>query len=289
MLDSHTLPNRLTDALIYGGLIVVALAAAFPFLYVFATSFSTTEDVLRGGIILWPKNWSAAAYELVLSSRVLRQAMGVSVFLATAGTFVQLTLTAMMAYALASPHLIGRRFLLILVIIPILYWPGMIPRFLVVKTVGLMNSIWALIIPTAVRSFELIIMRNAFMDLPPDIRESAEIDGANDLQILWRLVLPLSTAMLAAIGLFYAVANWNSYFAAILYLNDSQKWPIQIILRQIILMSQDAFAQSDATVVAPTMTIQMATVMVATLPILMVYPLLQRYFTKGVLTGAIKG
>jgi putative aldouronate transport system permease protein len=288
MIDARTLPNRLTDALIYAGLIVVALATFFPFLYVFSTSFSTTEDVIRGGIILWPKHWSTGAYEVVLASRTLRQAMGVSVFLATAGTFVQLAVTAMMAYALASPHLIGRRLLLIMVIIPILYWPGMIPRFLVVKMAGLMNSIWALIIPTAVRSFELIIMRNAFMELPADIRESAEIDGANDLQILWHLVLPLSTAMLAAIGLFYAVANWNSYFAAILYLNDAQKWPIQIVLRQIILLSQDAFGH-DVTVQAPTFSIQMATVMVATLPILMVYPLLQRYFTKGVLTGAIKG
>jgi putative aldouronate transport system permease protein len=260
----------------------------FPFLYVFSNSFSTVEEVARGGVILWPKQWSTNAYEVVLQSRVLRQAMGVSVFLATAGTFVQLALTAMMAYALASPHLIGRRFLLIMVIIPILYWPGMIPRFLVVKTVGLMNSIWALIIPSAVRSFELIIMRNAFMELPPDIRESAEIDGANDLQILWHLVLPLSTAMLAAIGLFYAVANWNSYFAAILYLNDSTKWPIQIILRQIILLSQNTFGH-DVTVEAPTVSLQMATIMVATMPILMAYPFLQRYFTKGVLTGAIKG
>jgi putative aldouronate transport system permease protein len=288
MLHARNLPDRLTDALIYAGLILVGLAMFFPFLYVFSNSFSTVEEVARGGVILWPKQWSTNAYEVVLQSRVLRQAMGVSVFLATAGTFVQLALTAMMAYALASPHLIGRRFLLIMVIIPILYWPGMIPRFLVVKTVGLMNSIWALIIPSAVRSFELIIMRNAFMELPPDIRESAEIDGANDLQILWHLVLPLSTAMLAAIGLFYAVANWNSYFAAILYLNDSTKWPIQIILRQIILLSQNTFGH-DVTVEAPTVSLQMATIMVATMPILMAYPFLQRYFTKGVLTGAIKG
>lgn len=289
MITAHTLQSRVTDALICGGLIVVALAMFFPFFYVFATSFSSADDLIRGGIILWPKHWSTAAYEVVLTSNILRQAMGVSVFLATAGTFVQLAVTAMMAYALASPHLIGRRVLLILVIIPILYWPGMIPRFLVVKSVGLMNSIWALIIPTAVRSFELIIMRNAFMDLPADIRESAEIDGANDLQVLWHLVLPLSKAILAAIGLFYAVSNWNSYFGAILYLNDAQKWPIQVVLRQIVLLSQDAFGHTDVTVQAPTFSIQMATVMVATLPILMVYPLLQRYFTKGVLTGAIKG
>jgi putative aldouronate transport system permease protein len=288
MIESKSWSYQLTNLLIYVVLLFVALSMIFPFVYVFAVSFSSLEDVLAGGVILWPKNWSTDAYEFVLSSPMILRSVGNSIFLATVGTLVSLFFTATMAYALSNKHLKFRRFFLILVLIPFLFWPGIIPRFLTVKATGLLNSIWALIIPSAIDSFNLIVMRNFFMEIPEELIESAELDGANDLQILWHVVLPLSKPVMAAIGLFYAVSRWNLYFAAILYISDGAKWPIQVILRQMIIMGQSDYL-GDVDVTLPVFTVQMATVIVATVPIIIVYPFLQRYFVKGVLTGAIKG
>lgn len=290
MVKGNSFGSRFFDILNHLLLALAALAMFFPLIYVFAISFSTFEDVARGGIILFPKEWSFTAYRQVLTNPGVRNSMGISIFIATVGTLIQLAMTATMAYALSSKHLPFRRVFLIFVIIPILFWPGMIPRFLVVRDTGLLNTIWALIIPVAINSFNLIVMRNFFMSLPEELMESAEIDGANDLQIFWRLVIPLSKPILAAIGLFYAVANWNNYFGAILYIRDTSLWPIQVLLRSVVLQSQDQFSMLDtAAEMAPNYAVQMATVMIATIPILIIYPFLQRYFVKGVLTGAIKG
>lgn len=288
MVERHTWHYQLVDGLIYLALLLVALAMLFPFVYVFAVSFSTLEDVLRGGVILWPRVWSTAAYKFVLASPMILRSLGNSIFLATAGTLVSLAFTASMAYALASKHLKFRRFFLVLVLIPFLFWPGIIPRFLIVKATGLLNSIWSLILPSAIDPFNLIVMRNFFMEIPDELIESAELDGATDLQVLWHIVLPLSKPVLAAIGLFYAVARWNLYFAAILYISDGSKWPIQVILRQLVIMGESDYL-GDVDVMLPPFTVQMATVIVATVPIIILYPFLQRYFVKGVLTGAIKG
>jgi putative aldouronate transport system permease protein len=291
MVEQTTLGSRLAS---YANMALLALIAAvmlFPFLYVFAISFSTFEDVARGGVILWPKRWSIEAYTYVLGSPVMMRAIGVSFFLATVGTLVNLFLTTTMAYALSSPHLRARRFFLVLVLIPILFSPAMIPKYLVVKETGLLNSIWALILPTAISAFYLIVMRNFFMNIPRDLHDAAELDGASDLRILWNIVLPLSKPILAAIGLFYAVAHWNSYFNAVLYINDATKWPVQVLLRLVVIQGQsDTYGTgSFDTLPPPPFTIQMATVIIATVPILIVYPFLQKYFTKGVLTGSIKG
>lgn len=288
MVKENTWQSRTIDILVHAGLLLVAIVMIFPLIYVFAISFSSFEDVARGGIILWPKNWSFAAYNQVLSNSGVRTSLGVSIFIATVGTLIQLAMTSTMAYALASKHLMFRRALLFVVIMPILFWPGMIPRYLIVRDTGLLNSVWALIIPGAINSFNLVVMRNFFIGLPDELMESAEIDGANDLQIFLRIVLPLSKPVLAAIGLFYAVANWNNYFGAILYIRDPDLWPIQVMLRSIVLQSHDQFSSFEE-VLAPNFAIQMATVMVATIPILLIYPFLQRYFVKGVLTGSIKG
>lgn len=291
MIEYSSLRSRLADVAIYLALAAIGLAMLFPFVYVFAVSFSTNQDVLAGGLILWPKTWSTAAYEYVLSSPAMLRALGNSLFLATVGTAVNLAMTASMAYALASKHLVFRRFFLILVLIPILFWPGIVPRYLVVKQTGLLDSLWALILPSAINSFNLIVMRNFFMSLPEELFEAAQLDGANDAQILWSIVLPLARPVLAAIGLFYAVGHWNDYFAAVIYINDPAKWPVQVLLRQVVLLGQTetygAFAGAD--VAPPGFTVQMATVIIATIPILVIYPFLQKYFAKGVLTGAIKG
>jgi putative aldouronate transport system permease protein len=177
------------------------------------------------------------------------------------------------------------------VIFTMLFGPGLIPRYLVVKELGLLDTLWALILPGAISAFNLIVIRNFFMNIPEELIESARIDGASDVRVLWSIVLPLSTAVLAAIGLFYGVNHWNSFFNAILYINDTELWPVQVVLRQIVLQGQnlsDVDAVSEA-IAPPPVTIQMAAVVVATIPILLVYPFLQKFFTKGVLTGSIKG
>lgn len=291
MVERATWGSRLASWGMITFLLLVAAAMLFPFLYVFAISFSTFKDVAGGGVILWPKEWSLDAYTYVLGSKVMIRAIGVSIFLATVGTLVNLFMTTTMAYALASPHLRFRKFFLVLVLIPILFGPAMIPRYLVVKATGLLNSVWALILPTAISAFYLVVMRNFFMSIPRDLHDAAELDGASDLRVLWDVVLPLSKPILAAIGLFYAVAHWNSYFNAILYINDSTKWPVQVLLRLVVIQGQaDTYGGgSFDTLPPPPFTVQMATVMIGTVPILVAYPFLQKYFTKGVLTGSIKG
>jgi putative aldouronate transport system permease protein len=287
MVESKRWGNYLLSYLNWAVLIIIAGIMIFPFLYVFAVSFSTFEDVAQGGILLWPKRWSFDAYEVVLQNPMILKSLSVSIFLVTVGTFVKLAFTTLMAYALASKKLMFRRFFIFMVLVPILFWPGIIPRFLIVKEAGLLNTVWALIIPSAIQSFYLLVMMRFFQSLPDEIFDSAELDGANDLQILIRIVMPLSKPILAAIGLFYAVNNWNLYFPAILYITDSDKWPLQVIMRQIIILGQtEGF---EAGIVAPPFSVQMATVIVATIPIILVYPLLQRYFISGALAGALKG
>ena len=176
-------------------------------------------------------------------------------------------------------------------LITILLAPGIIPKYLVVKQLGLIDNLWSLILPGAISAFNLVVMRNFFMSLPEELIESARLDGANDLRVLWSIILPLSTAVIAAIGLFYGVSHWNDFFDATLYLNDSSKWPVQLVLRQYVLQGGSLAADVGdiSQVPPPSLSIQMAVVVIATIPILIVYPFLQKYFTKGVLTGSIKG
>ncbi len=289
MVVARTRRFSAVDVLIRTTLVAIAALAVFPFVYVVAISFSTYEDVLRGGIVLWPSRWSAEAYAYVVSSANVTRAFGNSLFVTVVGTAVNMAFTTTMAYALSRREMPGRRLILAMVLFTMLFSPGIIPRYLIVKELGLLNSLWSLILPVAINAFNLVVMRNFFMSLPEELFDSARIDGANELQVLWRIVLPLSGPILAAISLFYAVYHWNQFFNAILYLQDPQLWPLQVMLRQVVLAGQavreDTFLQQPP----PPMTIQMATLVVATIPILLVYPFLQKYFTKGVLTGAIKG
>jgi putative aldouronate transport system permease protein len=181
---------------------------------------------------------------------------------------------------------------MLMVLFTMLFSGGMIPTFLVVKTLGLLNSYWALILPGAISAFNLIILKNFFQQLPEGLEESAKIDGCGDLGLLFRIVLPLSLPALATFAMFYSVGHWNTFFSAILYINDSTKWPIQVLLRQIVILSQGGIgdsAQFESNFVPPSETIKMATIVVSTVPILLVYPFLQKHFAKGVLLGSIKG
>ncbi|WP_338131301.1 carbohydrate ABC transporter permease [Cohnella rhizosphaerae] len=248
---------------------------------------------MRSQLLLWPRKWSIVAYEYIFSSHSFIRSLRVTVYITVLGTLVNLFFTTTMAYGL-SRKIYGQKFIMLAILFTMLFSAGMIPTYLVVKETGLLDSIWSLILPAAIAPFNLIIVRQFFMSLPQELSESALIDGASDLVIFQRIVLPLSKPILAAFGLFYAVGHWNNYFAGILYLNDQTKWPIQVILRQIVVQSD---AMNALGVINPEMlanqpppeTVQMAAILISTLPILIVYPFLQKHFAKGVMIGSIKG
>jgi len=284
--------ERVGDAVNYTILLLIAAAMIFPFFYILVVSFSSLADYLSNDILLWPKVWVTGAYQYILSSESFTRSLRISAFITIVGTAVNLLFTATMAYGLTRP-VIGNRVILFLVIFSMLFGPGLVPMYMTVKQLGMIDSIWSLILPVAISPFNLIVMRQFFKSIPEDITEAALLDGANELQIFWRIILPLSKPALAAFGLFYAVGHWNSYFSAILYLNDPAKWPVQVVLRQIVIQNQPdaALTQGGQVLLAnqpPSETIQMAAIIVATVPILIIYPFLQKHFAKGVMLGAVK-
>ena len=288
MEDPHPL-LQLAKFLTLAFIVVVML---FPFVHVVAVSFSSYQDVLTSGLILFPANPTLDAYRVVFSDGGIMQALRISAGLTIFGTAAQMVATTAMAYGLSRPGVPGSRFALILVLGAMLFYPGMIPSFLLIKELRLLGTYPALILPNLIGAFNLIILRQFFMNLPQELLDSAKIDGASDVRVLFSIVLPLSKAVLAVIALFYAIGIWNMFFNAILYIHTTSKWPIQVVLQQIVL---EGTALNQASILDPNRpppppaTIEMAVVVIATLPILLVYPFLQKYFTRGVLTGAIKG
>jgi putative aldouronate transport system permease protein len=269
-----------------------ALIMLFPFVYVIAVSFSSARDVLAGGLILWPKNPSLEAYQAIFRGGIVAHALTVSAGLVLVGTSAKMLATVALAYGLSKPGVPAARFVLFLVIGTLLFRPGIIPSYLLVKTLGMIDTYQSLILPGLISAFNLIILRNFFMNIPRELMEAARLDGASDWQVLSQIVLPLSRAVLAVVALFYGVEIWNAFFNAVLYLNDASMWPIQLVLRQYVLQGSamaSALTLDPNQPPPPAQTLQMAIVVVATLPILVVYPFLQRYFTRGVLSGAIKG
>ncbi|GAA5345069.1 carbohydrate ABC transporter membrane protein 2 (CUT1 family) [Planifilum fimeticola] len=283
--------GKIADAINAFVLLLIALSMLFPFVYIFAVSFSSLEEVLKNELLLWPKEWVTDAYRYILSSEQFIRSFFVTVFVTVVGTFVNMAFTTTMAYGLSRP-VPGQKQLLFMVVFTLLFSAGMIPTYMVVRATGLIDSLWALILPAAINPFNLIVMRQFFLNIPEELHEAAIIDGANHLQIFWRIILPLSKPALAAISLFYAVVHWNNYFSGILYINDPAKWPLQVILRQIVIVNEPNAAlrggQQMLENPPPPETVQMAAILLATLPILFVYPFLQRYFVKGVMLGSVK-
>ncbi|GAB3088424.1 carbohydrate ABC transporter permease [Isoptericola nanjingensis] len=267
-----------------------ALLCLIPFLNVLGSSLATPGEIATRPFILIPHTFTLDAYRYILSTSTIFQAMGVSVIVTVGGTFLSLLVTALMAYALSKRYLKGRRVINFLVVFTMLFSGGMIPTFIVVQKLGLIDSLWSLILPVLINAFNFVIMRSFFQGIPDSLEEAARIDGCSDLGVFLRIVLPLSLASIATIGLFYAVYYWNTYQAAILYINDSEKWPIQVLLRQIVIVASGMNADESAVdVVPPAQSVKMAVIFVATLPMLLVYPFIQRFFVKGALIGSVKG
>ncbi|WP_248928596.1 carbohydrate ABC transporter permease [Paenibacillus hamazuiensis] len=273
-------------------LAVIALAMLLPIMYIVAGSFASDLEIGARSFFLIPNEVTLNAYKYVFKDNALPRSLGVSVFITAGGTLVNLFFTLTMAYALSRKQMVGRNFFVKMVVFTMMFSGGIIPTYLVVKNLGLLNSYWAVMLPTAINAFNLIVVKSFFEEIPNELIESGRIDGCTDMGVLWRIVLPLSKPVIATFALFYAVAHWNDFFNALIYLTDAKKWPMQVLLRQIVLLATGALDQGtyDPTYVKPPdQSIKMAVIVVGTLPILLVYPFLQKHFAKGVLLGAVKG
>lgn len=269
-------------------ILLVGLACLIPVLYVISASLTPMAEMLKnGGFILFPRSVSFSAYREVLRDPSLMSAMSVSLRVTVFGTALNLLVTLMLAYPLSRLDLPGRGVLVKLIVFTMIFSAGMIPTYLVVKQTGLIDSLLALIVPSLVTVYNLIVMKAFFEGLPVDVLESARIDGAGEFKILLSIVMPLSLPIVATISLYYAVAHWNTYMAAILYITSDSKLPLQVVLRRIITRASANDLNADE--VVPTDALRMAAVVFATGPIVLIYPFIQRYFVKGSLAGAVKG
>ncbi|SDD08134.1 putative aldouronate transport system permease protein [Paenibacillus sp. UNCCL117] len=280
--------DKLFNTVVYTILAFVGLMAVVPFLYVISVSLTPYAEVLKnGGYVLIPKEITFQAYAKILGASTIWNALKVTVFVTVVGTAVNLLLTLLLAYPLSRKGLPHRSLFLFMVVFTLLFNGGIIPTYLVVKSTGLIDTVWALILPNAIWSFNALIMKSFFESLPEELFESARMDGAGEFRVLWQLVVPLSLPSVLTIGLFYAVGHWNQFFQAIMYITDRTLFPLQVVVREMLMLSQQTMESAENMV--PTVTMQMGAVVVASLPMIIVYPFLQKHFTKGMLMGSIKG
>ncbi|TYP76384.1 carbohydrate ABC transporter permease [Paenibacillus methanolicus] len=289
----RTKPDKAADTLIYAVLALFALSALFPLYYVFIVSVTPYAEVMKnGGFVIWPKQFTLEAYREIFASPRIPQALRITAFITVVGTALNLAVTTLLAYPLSKKSLAGRNFVLMALVFTMIFSGGMIPLYIVVRGLGLYDTVWALIIPGMVSTFNLLIVKTYFENLPAEVEEAARVDGCGDLGTLVRIVLPLSAPIMATIGLFYGVNHWNEYFKGIFYLSDKTLMPMQVVLRSMIQspnVSTELSLNSLALNALPPETIKMAVVVVATLPLLVIYPFLQKYFVKGALLGSVKG
>jgi putative aldouronate transport system permease protein len=277
------------NALILTGVVVVTL---YPFLNIVARSMSDQSYIIAGEVNLLPKGFNLSAYDHVMSDAMFWRNYRNTVFYTAVATAVSLVLTTTYAYVLSKKHLKGRTFLITIAVFTMFFNGGLIPNYILVTSLGLKNSVWAIALPNAISVFNLLVMKAFFESLPTDLEEAAAVDGLNTYGILFRIVLPLSKAIVATMVLFYAVSFWNSWFSAFLYMDKQELFPVTVYLRNLIAGSTGAemagaIAETDEAQVDAT--IKSVTIVLTTLPILTVYPFIQRYFVSGIMLGAVKG
>ena len=275
-----------------GVIVVILLLILLPLYAIVLTSFSTQGSINQaGGMVIWPHGLSLIAYQDVLSGGVVGRALLISLAITVVGTAFSMIVTILAAYGMSRAGSFGHRTILWIMLATMFFNGGIIPLFLVVSALGGYDQYWALIVPSAVSVFNIVVMRSFFANTAQDLIESAKIDGASDWRILWQIVLPTSRAVTAVIALFYAVGYWNSWFNIMLFMpSDSAKWPLQMVLYDYLTQnSQSVSAAAGFQNSVPTLALQMAVVTITIIPILIVYPFVQKHFTKGVLLGAIKG
>lgn len=263
-----------------------------PILHIIAGSFSSRNALTHSRVGIWPVEWTIENYKIVFKNTIFWRSFGISVVVVAIGTIVNILMTVITAYPLAEKGLKGRRIVMLFIIFTMIFSAPLIPSFLVVKALGLLNTLWALIIPGALSAFNMILCLTFFRSLPEELFEAARVDGMSEYRILFRIVIPLSVPILVTLLLFYAVGHWNSYYAAMLYISDAALRPLQLFLYSIVALASASDLQlgnsGDDLLDTSPQGLQMATIIVATVPVVLIYPFIQKHFIKGALIGSLK-
>jgi ABC-type sugar transport system, permease component len=285
--------GRVFDIVVNVLAVLVILVILYPLCFVVSASFSDPAKVLGGEVWLLPKGFTLDAYENILNNGKIWTGYRNTIFYAAAGTLINMFMTVLAAYPLSRPDLPGRKLLMVLITLTMFFSGGLIPTYMLVKNLGMVDTAWALLVPGAIATYNLIVMRTYFQSsIPWELQEAAHMDGCSNWRLLWSIILPLSKPILAVMVLFYAVGHWNSFFNALIYVRQESLYPLQLVLREILLISQSAAV--DATVgiedkILLAESIKYAVIIVSSLPVLIMYPFVQRHFVKGVMIGSVKG
>ena len=297
MVRSHmkmSLTDRIFDIIVNIFAVIIIVVILYPLLFVLAASFSDPDYVLQGEVTIFPKGFSLYPYKLVFQNGDIWRGYMNSIIYTVLGTFISITLTICLAYSLSRKDMPHRKFLTLFILFTMYFSGGMIPSYLLVKNLKLYNTMWAVIIPVAINTYNFIVAKTFFENsIPKEMYESAMIDGSGDIRTLWLIVLPLSTSIISVLILYYAVDYWNAYFNALIYLNNEKLYPLQIILRNILLVGQTEQMGSNSVGMGEKIkmaeAIKYSVIVVSSLPVLIIYPFVQKHFVKGVMIGAVKG
>ncbi len=286
--------DRMFMVCVYLLLTVFLAVVILPLIYIVASSFSSPEAVSSGRVLFWPVEFSLRGYEAVFENPQVLRGYANSLFYTVVGTLVSVVMTIAIAYPMSRKTLVGRNLVMSLILFTMLFTGGLIPTYLVVQQVGLLDTRWALIVPQAIGVWQVIIARTYFRTVIPDeLAEAAQLDGCGDLRFLWSVVIPLAKPMIAVVALMYAILQWNSYFDALIYLKNPDLFPLQLVLRNILILNTYSGGAIDASVVLQRQQLadllKYSLIVVASVPVLLIYPFVARYFTKGIMIGAVKG
>jgi putative aldouronate transport system permease protein len=286
--------GRVFDTVNVVVLVGLGVVTLLPFVYVVAGSLASEVELTERSFFLWPHHVVTDSYRYIFATDAFVRSLLVTIGVTAVGTLVQVGLTFTMAYPLGRRFLPGRGLVLSLVVFTLVFSGGLIPTYLIVRDLGLLDSYWSLILPLAINPFFLIVVKNFFQELPEELQEAALIDGCTEFGVFRRIVLPLSKPILATMALFYAVAIWNDFMSPLLYISDSRKWTLQMFVRQVTVSSDMAstantVGQLDPNYIPPEQGLKFSVIVLATLPILLLYPFLQKHFAKGMLIGSVKG
>lgn len=293
MKIKESMGSRIFQVSVYIIVGLVMIACLYPFYYIAIVSVSNGMDVMKGVVKLFPVGLNFESYKIVLKDPNIGRSYINTIVYTIVGTAGNIIFTTLCAYPLSRKKFYGRNAFTMMIVFTMFFGGGMIPSYLVVQNLHMINTIWALVLPGAISTYNMIIMRTFFTGIPESLNESAYIDGANDIQIFSKIILPLSLPVIATMVLFYSVDHWNSFFGALLYINEKKKLPLQLVIRNMViagdLADQNASMGAATNFITTDTTIKYALIMVSTLPILIIYPFVQKYFVKGVMVGSLKG
>lgn len=277
------------DILLIILMLFIGIIMLYPVLYIFAVSLSDSYHIAQNKVTFYPMGFNIEAYKTIFKSNKIPGAYLNTIIYSGLGTLLSVLLTAISAYPLSKKNLFGRKFFMTGIIITMFFSGGMIPNFLIVQRLGMIDTVWSMLIPNAIWTFELLILKSFYESLPPSLYESAIIDGASEYSILFKIIIPLSKAAIASIALFYFMGQWNSYFIPMIYLNDSKKLPLQVILREMLIYDGTNDSNLINAAKFTPEALKDATIFISMVPVLLVYPFAQKYFTSGVMLGSVKG